>query len=323
VTITSRNRTGRRSWIRGVGPVATGLGVLSIAAIAFSGDLGWGSSPSPHRHSMLHAIRIEWPAEGQAAIGVAGRGHRSSRGMQPAPIASLAKVMTAYVVLRRDPLPVGGNGFTLTFNDSDVALAASDKSDGQSYAPVEAGETMTEREALEALLLPSANNIAAALADQLDGSTHEFVRNMNSTAAQLGMRHTTYTDPSGFSPSTVSTAADQLRLARAAMRIPAFAEIVEMHDAVIPVAGLVSNTDSLLGRDGFVGIKTGSDQAAGGCFMFESVRRANAHTWRIYGVVLGQTGGSLIRAGLDAADTLVDDISHHLRGIGPGDLHRR
>jgi D-alanyl-D-alanine carboxypeptidase (penicillin-binding protein 5/6) len=229
------------------------------------------------------------------------------------PIASVAKVMTAYVVLRRDPIPVGSDGFTLTFTESDVALADSDRSDGQSYVAVAAGETMTEREALEALLLPSANNIAVALAVHEGASVPQFVHDMNVDAAQLGMQHTIYTDPSGFDPSTVSTAADQLRLARAAMGVPALAGIVGMREAVIPVAGTITNTDSLLGINGFIGIKTGSDQAAGGCFMFESVRRVRGHARRIYGVVLGQTGGPLIRAGLDAANALVIGVSRELR----------
>jgi D-alanyl-D-alanine carboxypeptidase (penicillin-binding protein 5/6) len=312
VPSTARHPTKRAAWIRTAAAFLAGLGVLALAAAAVSGEFGWGSSPSPHRHSTLHPIRIMWPDQGQAAIGIAGHGHWSSPATQPVPIASVAKVMTAYVVLRRDPLPGGSDGFTLTFSDSDVALAASEKNDGQSYVPVAAGETMTERDALEALLLPSANNIAIALAVHEDDTLSEFVQDMNTNAAQLGMRHTTYTDPSGFDPSTVSTSADQLRLARAAMRITAFAEIVGMRDAVIPVAGAVANTDDLLGHNGFVGIKTGSDQAAGGCFMFASVRRVRGHTWRIYGVVLGQTGGPLIRAGLDAADTLVHDISRLL-----------
>jgi D-alanyl-D-alanine carboxypeptidase (penicillin-binding protein 5/6) len=224
--------------------------------------------------------------------------------------------MTAYVVLRDDPLDGDSDGFTLTLTDADVALAAEDKSDGQSYVDVEPGEELTEREALEALLLPSANNIADALADRVAGSVDAFVADMNSTAAGLGMRHTTYTDPSGFDSTTVSTASDQLRLARAAMRIGAFAEIVGMRSVVLPVAGVVRNTDTLLGQDGFVGIKTGSDQAAGGCFMFEAVRRSRGHTWQITGVVLGQTGGPLIQAGLDAADALVGNVMTGLGGAG-------
>jgi D-alanyl-D-alanine carboxypeptidase (penicillin-binding protein 5/6) len=220
--------------------------------------------------------------------------------------------MTAYVVLKRDPLGAGDDGFTMTFDDSDVQLAEADKADGQSYIPVSTGETMTERDALEALLLPSANNIAAALADHVSGSVPNFVREMNRAALRLGMTSTIYTDPSGFDAGTTSTARDQLRLAQAAMAVPTFAEIVGQRSALIPEVGEVTNTDSLLGQDGFVGIKTGSDQAAGGCFMFEAVRRIGGHQRRAFGVVLGQRKGPLIAAGLSAAQSLVDRVMTQL-----------
>jgi serine-type D-Ala-D-Ala carboxypeptidase (penicillin-binding protein 5/6) len=171
-----------------------------------------------------------------------------------------------------------------------------------------AGERLTERQALEALLLPSANNIAAALATHVTGGAAAFVRAMNAEAVALHMRHTTYTDPSGLDPATMSTAADQLRLARAAMRSPIFAAIVAMPTATIPVAGTIGNTDGLLGHDGFVGIKTGSTDAAGGCFMFEATQRHDGRTHTVIGVVLGQRDGSLIHAGLDAARRLVDGV---------------
>ncbi len=82
------------------------------------------------------------------------------------------------------------------------------------------------------------------------------------------MWHTTYTDPSGFDARTRSTAADQVLLARAAMRLPLLRAIVGRSSYELPVAGTVHNTDSLLGTDGFAGIKTGSMDASGGCFMF-------------------------------------------------------
>jgi D-alanyl-D-alanine carboxypeptidase (penicillin-binding protein 5/6) len=174
------------------------------------------------------------------------------------------------------------------------------------------GETMTEHEALEALLLPSANNIADALAEQVSGSASRFVTAMNRAAARLGMVDTVYTDPSGYDPGTISTASDQLKLARAATTLTAFTEIVSLRSAVLPGVGVVHNTDSLLGQDGFVGVKTGSDQAAGGCFMFEAVRRIGGHQRRVLGVVLGQTGGPLIAAGLSAAQSLVDGVMGEL-----------
>ena len=112
---------------------------------------------------------------------------------------------------------------------------------GDSNAAVAAGEKLTEREALEALLLPSANNIAMMLANWDAGSRTAFVAKMNARAKALGMKDTTYTDPSGLDAGTVSTARDQLILVRKAMAIPAFAGIVAMPSAVIPVAGTIRN----------------------------------------------------------------------------------
>jgi D-alanyl-D-alanine carboxypeptidase (penicillin-binding protein 5/6) len=222
------------------------------------------------------------------------------------PIASLAKVMTALVVLRSRPVTAVDPGFTITITPDDVEDTARRRSDGQSVLDVVSGEKLTERQALQALLLPSANNIAMSLAHAVGGSTDAFVGAMNTEARRLGMTSTRYTDPSGFDASTVSTARDQLLLARAAMRIEAFADIVGEPTAALPESGVVRNTDRLLGRDGFVGIKTGSDQAAGGCFMF-AARSANGRRL-VYGVVLGQRGGPLISAGLSAGRQLADSV---------------
>ena len=141
------------------------------------------------------------------------------------------------------------------------------------------------------------------------GSTDAFVAKMNDTASSLGMTHTHYTDPSGFDQSTVSTAADQVRLIDRAMALPAFAATVAMPSATLPVAGTVRNTDTLLGRDGFIGAKTGSDNAAGGCFAFRAVRTVAGKQTTITGVVLGQPGDDLIAAGLGVADAMVNRIA--------------
>jgi D-alanyl-D-alanine carboxypeptidase (penicillin-binding protein 5/6) len=79
--------------------------------------------------------------------------------------------------------------------------------------------------------------------------------------------------------------------------------------AVLPVVGVVHNTNALLGHGGFVGVKTGSDAAAGGCFAFRAVRWIGDRRTTITGVVLGQPGRDRIGAGLMAAAVLVDRIS--------------
>jgi hypothetical protein len=77
----------------------------------------------------------------------------------------------------------------------------------------------------------------------------------------------------------------------------------------LPVAGEVTNTNALLGHDGFVGMKTGSDEAAGGCLMFRTVWPTESGNRSLIGVVLGQRGGNLIIAGLSAAKQLVDRLA--------------
>jgi D-alanyl-D-alanine carboxypeptidase (penicillin-binding protein 5/6) len=131
---------------------------------------------------------------------------------------------------------------------------------------------------------------------------------MNATARSLGMTHTHYTDPSGYDESTVSTAADQVRIVDRAMQLPVFASIVATPSAALPVAGIVHNTNTLLGHDGFVGVKTGSTGAAGGCFAFRTIRWFDGRRTTITGVVLGQPGDDRVAAGLAAAEAMVNRI---------------
>jgi D-alanyl-D-alanine carboxypeptidase (penicillin-binding protein 5/6) len=257
---------------------------------------------------------LAWPGEGEAAVAVPGVGSLgSSGGAQPVPIASVAKVMTAYLTLREHPLDPGESGFSMTVTAADAQEDEQRLDLGESTVPVRAGERISERQALEALLLPSANNIAAMLAVHDAGSSGAFVARMNVMAHRLHMGATTYTDPSGFESSTVSTAPDQLKLARAAMRLSAFAAIVGESSAPLPVAGRVRNYNGLVGHDGYVGIKTGSDSAAGGCLMFAKRVTVQGRHLLVLGVVLGQHQGSLIEAALLSARRLGDSAAAALR----------
>jgi serine-type D-Ala-D-Ala carboxypeptidase (penicillin-binding protein 5/6) len=125
------------------------------------------------------------------------------------------------------------------------------------------------------------------------------------------MTHTSYTDPSGYDDATVSTAADQVRIVVRALHLPVFASIVSTASATLPVAGTVPNTNTVLGHDGFVGVKTGSDEAAGGCFAFRAIRWIDGTRTLITGVVQGQPGHDQIAAGLAAVAAMVDRITGH------------
>jgi serine-type D-Ala-D-Ala carboxypeptidase (penicillin-binding protein 5/6) len=267
---------------------------------------------SGHRGALGEALpSTVWPAQGQAAVKIGQSQVHAGPNQHPAPIASVAKVMTAYLVLRDHPLQVGEDGPTITLTDADVADTDRRRRREESVVSIAAGEQLTELQALQALLLPSANNIAAVLARWDAGSADRFVARMNAAARSLGMTHTRYTDPSGYDDATVSTAADQVRIVDRAMRLPVFASIVATPSATLPVAGAVHNTNTLLGHNGFVGVKTGSDDAAGGCFAFRAIRRIDGKRTTITGVVLGQPRHDQIAAGLAAADAIVDRIAGH------------
>jgi D-alanyl-D-alanine carboxypeptidase (penicillin-binding protein 5/6) len=294
----SRGRRRRRNamvvlalWLVGITSWKAADALTPSAAAGNASGRGWAG--------------VSWPGQGAAAAAIGtGRVHAAGS-TQATPIASLAKVMTALVVLRSRSVTAADPGFTMAVTSDDVSDTARRRSEGQSVVPVFVGEKLTERQALEALLLPSANNVAMQLARAVSGSADAFVDAMNAQARRLGMTSTHYTDPSGYDPGTTSTARDQVLVARAAMRIRAFTALVAEPSAVLPDVGVVRNTDRLLGHDGFVGIKTGSDQAAGGCFMF-AARRTGGQL--VYGVVLGQRDGPLIPAGLNAARHLADSV---------------
>jgi len=234
---------------------------------------------------------VSWPADGVSAADISGYGVVAGPGAaRPVPIASVAKVMTAYVLLQDHPLPANGSGPDIAVQSSEAAAYPSQARDGDSLVPVVAGERLTERQALEALLLPSADNMAWILARWDAGSQAAFAARMNATARRLGMTGTSYTDPSGLDPSTTSTAADQVRLGMAAMRVPALAAIVAKSAAVVPVAGVVRNYNTLLGQDGIAGLKTGSTQAAGGCVLIAAWQKASGHRTLIVAAAFGQPG---------------------------------
>jgi len=282
----------RRRPLRWLGAVLVVLVVLALAAsvkaaTAANPALKVRATIAPTAVLAGPAPRPAWPATGEAAVEVEGLpplGH--SGPTTPEPIASLAKVMTAYVVLRDHPLASGHDGFSVTVGGSDVADYEQRLAQAESVVPVSLGEQLSERQLLQGLLVASGNNFATLLADFDAGSEPRFVAKMQSEAGRLGMGQTTYTDPSGLSSSTVSDAADQLVLAAQAMTVPAFAETVAMTSVTLPLAGTVANFNTAVGSGGYVGIKTGSDFTAGGCLMFANRQAVGGHQFTILGVVL-------------------------------------
>ncbi|MFF0671915.1 D-alanyl-D-alanine carboxypeptidase [Streptomyces tendae] len=250
---------------------------------------------------------IPWPSSGQAALDVQGIGTFGSSGDQkPVPIASVAKVMTAYVILRDHPLKSGAEGPKIKIDQ-----AAEDQSQAgqESTVNVFEGDSISQREALESILIASANNVARLLARWDAGSEKAFVEKMNAAAKDLGMTNTTYTDPSGLNNTTVSTAVDQVKLAKEAMKQPAFREVAAMMSYDDYKGVNHSNWNHLVGHNDVVGIKTGTTTSALGNLVFAAKKEVGGETKTIVGAVVRQPAGgadnTILGAALDSSDKLI------------------
>ncbi|WP_425086741.1 D-alanyl-D-alanine carboxypeptidase [Streptomyces cyanogenus] len=232
---------------------------------------------------------LPWPGEGQGWIDADGVGTMGHFGKQtPVAIGSVAKTMTAYIILKHHPLKPGEEGPKIKVDAKAEKEGGYDKAGESTLNTVKAGSYLTEKQALSAVMIPSANNIARLLARWDAGSEAAFVKQMNATARELGMKNTTYTDPSGLKETTVSTAEDQVKLGRAFVKVPALVAISSAASWTDPSGHFWPNYNELPYRMGAIGIKTGSTTAAGGNLLFASRKQVGGRTVTLVGAILGQ-----------------------------------
>ena len=284
--------------------------LLVGAAAAFVGVRLSAADPPPAVTPVLHSdvgvpakslgYLLPWPNVGQGAVAIPSIGVDLASGPeQPVPVASLTKLMTAYVVLRDHPLALNDPGPQVTVTPADVADYDTDTVSDDANAEVAAGEQLTEQQLLGGLLVHSADNYADLLARWDAGSIPAFVTDMNTAAAQLGMTHTHFADASGVSAGSVSTAADILKVAALDMANPVVDGIVHMPSITLPLAGTIATYTPLLGLDGIMGVKSGFTTAAGGCDVVAVDRTIHGRSTLLLAAVTGQQGPSVLaQAGL-------------------------
>jgi len=191
------------------------------------------------------------------------------------PMASITKVMTAYLVLKAGNLnreitvPAAVTGYVRAHDASNAGLRP--------------GDRLTASQLLYALLLPSGADAAYALAQAYGPGLTNFIARMNAMARLLGMTRTHFSNFDGLpyptSYSNYSTAANLLTLGRAAMLLPAFRSVVDTRSYRLASgsghhAYLWKNLNALLTRyPGAIGIKPGYTGAAGQCLLFEASRK--------------------------------------------------
>ncbi|HEX9038889.1 MAG TPA: D-alanyl-D-alanine carboxypeptidase family protein [Ktedonobacterales bacterium] len=202
------------------------------------------------------------------------------------PMASTTKIMTAIVALTYgkldQPITVGADAVAVD-------------SQGASIAGLREGETLSLRELLYCLMLPSGDDAAIAIADGVGGSQAGFVALMNLEAGLLGLSHTHYANAHGLDQNGHFTSAgDLVRLAIYAIGSPTFAQIVRTPTRTLPSTSthhtfMLTNTNELLPGEpyaypGALGVKTGYTGGAGYCLVFMAIRPQGA----LIGVVLGE-----------------------------------
>jgi D-alanyl-D-alanine carboxypeptidase (penicillin-binding protein 5/6) len=214
------------------------------------------------------------------------------------PIASTTKIMTAWIVLRIAEADSKALDEIVTFSERAAQTRGSS-------AKLKAGERVTVREQLYGLLLPSGNDAAVALAEQFGGRFKNggaetdplklFVAEMNRRAKALGLHETSYEDPNGLSSGNKSSCRDLATLTATVMkseRLRAYVQTRSHKCDVTAADGTTrtvtwTNTNKLLGTDGFDGVKTGTTTPAGACLVASGHRGAD----KLIVVILGATKG--------------------------------
>ncbi|TFD33341.1 D-alanyl-D-alanine carboxypeptidase family protein [Cryobacterium cryoconiti] len=276
------------------------VAVLAALVIALGGVgylAGTGLAPAPAAAVELiqpaaltqPAAELTWPDAGAGAIGAVGYPDLlgSTGEQEPMPIASITKIVTALVLLEEKPLTGKEPGPDITFTEDDVDIYYDVLAEDGSVAPVSAGLVLSQREAFEAMLLPSANNYSISLAIWAYGSMDAYLAAADSWLAEKGLADTSVADTSGLSPASVSSPDDLVEIGELALANPVLASIVKMETSDLPGIGTVVNTNKLLGTHGVTGLKTGTTDEAGACLLYSAEFTVGGETITLVGVMLG------------------------------------
>lgn len=275
------------------------MSLLVIFCIAFSGYIFLASRWKPvgltyeaknFNYYATSEANIDWPAEGLSAVGDASDGVYLIKDDKDtvAPIASMAKVITALVVLDKAPMSIGESGFEYTITEADVLLYHQYVAKLGSVMPVSAGQKISQYDLLQGLLLISGNNVADYLAQEVFGSVEQYASYANEFVQSRGLVATHIDDSSGFSELTVSKPSEMITIGRLALQNPVIAEIVSKKQVDISGVGQLTNTNRLLAEDGYIGIKTGNTDQAGKCLLFAIKHGPNSERTLIM-VIMGQS----------------------------------
>jgi D-alanyl-D-alanine carboxypeptidase (penicillin-binding protein 5/6) len=290
-----------------------------VAAAESASDVPEVASPAPAALAMS--------PEGSSAVSVSGADEylgpdasgiwATSGGNDPRPIASITKLIAALVILDAKPLAgVDDPGPTLTFGKADHALYDQYYVLGATIAAMPTNSTMSERNALEVMLIASATNYADAVAGWAFGSKGAFVTATRNWLSASGLTSTTIVEPTGIDARNTSTPTDLMALARIAAANPIVAQIVARPYVQLPTGEQLPNTNDMLGTGGVDGLKTGTLEGSGSNLLFTAKLPVGLpEPLDVTGVVLG--GYSHESVNLDVT-TLLRSIANGFHDVQVG-----
>jgi D-alanyl-D-alanine carboxypeptidase (penicillin-binding protein 5/6) len=288
-------RLSSKVWGAVAGALAVGAGVVAVQPLSSS------AAPAAPRTQVVQPVAASSPAgvKARAALllnGSTGKVLWSRAADTKLTVGSITKVMTALVVLHSGHLDR-----KITIKQAYLSRVSGTL--GGSSAGLKVGDKISARELLYGLMLPSGCDAAAALADAYGPGYTGFVKKMNAEAVKVGLTRTHYNNFDGLNytpgdtkwsdahPPAWSTARDQVKLARFAMKYKTFRAVAAKRTHVLAMTSLHKryswgNTNHLLGAyPGVVGIKTGHTDLAGYCLLFADKRSGKY----LIGVVLNST----------------------------------
>ncbi len=264
---------------------------------------------------ILTSTSLSWPNTGQSAVGILRTNILDTHNTQtPVPTASTAKMVTALVVLQSKPLKLGDKGPVVTLTQSDVDLYKSYLARQGSVVPVQVGEQINEYQMLEAMFLPSANNMADSLATWAYGSLANYSKAANSFLASHRITSTKIgNDASGFNPITTSTSGDLVKIGELVMQNLILAQIVNMKFANdIPLDPIAKNVNYLLGTNNIIGIKTGNTDQAGGVYVSASKTNVNGKDITI---ITANTGSPTLGTAVSGSLPLITSSQSNFKSV--------
>lgn len=240
---------------------------------------------------------MPWPEYGQAAYGVINDGvlAQSDEAAEAVPIASLTKVITALVLLDKKPLLPSEQGPIITLSEADEELYQAYVRKSGTVVPVQAGVEISQYQAMQAMLLPSANNMSDTLAIWAFGSMEAYNDYANKWLQKNQLIKTKVDGASGYSSLSVSTANEMVRLGILYLQDPLLREISYQTEANIPFAGRIVSHHAAINDGNILGLKIGYTEAAGATFLAATISGEGSDNISVAAVLGADSKLSLLR----------------------------